>query len=141
MSNPIDFIRDFLIYVNKEGIYDKFDKDTQKMVTSPGVEALIKEAESYLPKKLKGRAAANLMRDLNEDEREVLIQSAEEGRIIDLRRQFQEKMSVNRGAQGIVERLVTAFDKNDTSQLSELIFDAQALVKGVENVEPIEGEE
>lgn len=134
LSNPMNFIRDFLNYIEKEGIYDKFDPDTQKMITSPGVEALIKEAETYLPKKLKPLEAANLMRDLTEDERTRLIEADEQNRIVDMRKHFQLKMSKNKGAQGLIEKLVQAVDTGDNSQAAQIIEDARALVHGPENV-------
>lgn len=134
-NRPMDFIRDFLNYVNKEGIYDKFDKDTQQMVTSPGVEALIKEAQSYLPKKLGKGEAAKLMRNLSDEEREKLIAAAEDDRVIDLRKTFQRKMSENGGAQGIVTQLVEALESGDNSLVGEAIENAQNLVKGLKNPE------
>jgi hypothetical protein len=137
-NNPMNFIRDFLNYVDKEGIYDQFDKDTQKMVTSAGVEALIKEAKSYLPEKLKPLEAAKRMRDLNEDERDQLIKDADEARIIDLRKRFQKKMSINQGAQGIVARLVEAVKAQDNVKLGEVLLDAKSLVDGPENLENFE---
>lgn len=132
LSQQMDFIRDFLNYVNHVGIFDEFDKEQQKMITSPGVQSLIKQAEACLPEKLKPRQAANAMRDLTDSEREKLIADAEEGRIIDMRKAFQLKMSKNGGAMGIVERIVAAAEGDEN--IAEVLQDARALVHGPENV-------
>lgn len=134
LTRPVDFVRDFLNYVEKVGIFDEFDRDTQKMVTSSGVQSLIKEAQTCLPEKLKPRQAAQRMRDLNDAEREQLIKEAEDGRILDMRKTFQDKMSKNGGAQGIIARLVDALEGEENPNLEEIILDAKALVKGPEHV-------
>jgi hypothetical protein len=138
-SSPMDFIRDFLNYVNKEGIYDKFDKESQQMVTSPGVEALIKAAEACLPKKLGKGEAARLMRDLSEEERDMLIKNSEEERVIDLRETFRKKIALNGGAQGIVKRLVEAIETGDPLEMRDILLDAKGLVDGAETAEQIRG--
>jgi hypothetical protein len=138
LSKPIDFVRDFLNYVEKVGIFDEFDKESQKMITSAGVQSLIQEARSCLPEKLKPVQAANRMRDLNEAERDALIQSSEKERVIDMRKEFQKKMSENGGAMGIVERLVETVENSDMGDITEILQDAKALIKGPENVEPLE---
>lgn len=129
----MNFIHMFLKYVDSQGIYDEFDKDSQKMVTSAGVQALIKEAATYVPAKLKPLQAANAMRDLTDAERDKLIQDSDQERIVDLRRGFQLRMSENKGAQGIVERLVEATQNPDVN-LTDIILDAQALVNGPEHI-------
>lgn len=135
MSRPIDFIRDFIRYIENEGIYDEFDPETQRMRTSAGVEALIKEAYSYMPEKLKAGEAMARMRDLTDAQRNKLIEDAEADRVIDLRKEFQLKMSRNGGAQGIVERLVNVLDSGSPQDINNILADAQAFVKGPENVE------
>ena len=132
--NPLDFVRDFLAYVEKVGIYDQFDADTQKMVTSPGVQKLIKDAATYLPEKLKPAEAAHRMRDLTVAERNRMIEQADAGRVLDLRKQFQEKMRRNGGAQGIVRRIAEATRTDNKIALLEALADARALEHGPENV-------
>lgn len=134
MSNSLDFIRYFLAYVENVGIYDEFDKDTQKMVTSNGVESLIKEAQSYLPEKLKPLAAANRMRNLSDAHRDTLIAIAEADKIIDMRQAFQKKMSINGGAQSIVKHILDAIDAQDEESFKEALQDAKALVDGPETI-------
>lgn len=137
MSNPIDFVRDFIRYVDSHGIYDEFDRDTQKMVTSVGVQSLIKDAHNCLPEKLKPREAAARMRDLSEAERDKLLEDADKERVVDMRKHFQKKMSENGGAQGIIQRLVNALETNDGQSAASALTDARALVFGPENVENI----
>lgn len=134
MANPLDFVRDFLAYIEKVGIYDQFDAETQKMTTSPGVQKLIKDAHTYLPEKLKPLEAATRMRDLTDAERDQMIKTADADRVVDLRKKFQRKMSLNGGALGIVERITHAVDVNDTDELAKAFLDAKALVDGPENV-------
>jgi len=130
----MNFIRDFLNYVEKVGIFDEYDRDTNKMKTSAGVEALIKEARSYLPPKLKGIEAAAKMRDLDPDMRDQLIQQDEEKRIIDMRTEFARRQAENGGAQGLLKRLVDAVERGDTIAVKEVHKDALGIVKGGEHV-------
>lgn len=133
MSKTMDFIRDFLKYVETVGIYDEYDKEAQKMVTSKGVLNLVERAQACLPEKLTNLQAANKMRDLSEEERARLIQESEDGRVIDMRKHFQQKMSQNGGAYGLVERFVAALETSH-EDLPKVILDAQALIRGPENV-------
>lgn len=134
-SNPMDFVRDFLNYVDKEGIYDYFDRDSQKMTTSPGVLALIKDARSYLPPKLKGGQAAVLMKDLPEELRDKLIEKSDRERVLDLRTAFARKQAENGGARGVLERLVTSVHEGfDQEEFEEILRDAKGLVAGPESV-------
>ncbi len=128
-NNPLNFIRDFLAYVNKVGIYDEFDKDAQKMVTSQGVEALIKEAQRYMPDTLKPMAASLRMRDLTDDERDRAIADSEAGRIIDMRQEFQRRMAKNKGAVGLLEKLIEASETGNYEGLEVIMEDAKTLVE------------
>ncbi len=129
LSNPTLFISEFLKYVETVGIYDEFDKDAGKMVTSQGVQSLIKSAKSYLPAKLKPAAACILMRDLTDDERDKAIADSEAGRIIDMRKEFQRRMSKNNGAQGLLAQLVDAAERGDFTSLEDIMADAKILVE------------
>lgn len=134
-SNPMDFVRDFLNYVEKEGVYDHFDRDSQKMVTSPGVQVLIKDARSYLPPKLKGKQAATLMRDLPDEMREKLIEKSDRERVVDLRTAFARKQAENGGARGVLERLVASVNEGfDQEEFEKILRDAKGLVAGPETV-------
>lgn len=134
MSNPVDFIRDFLKHVKKVGIYDEFDKDSQKMVTSKEITALIKQAEACLPEKIGNMEAANRMRNLTIAERDKLIADADAERIVDMRKEFQKKMSINGGAQGLLAKLVEADAAGDDEAVADIIEDAIALMKEAENI-------
>jgi hypothetical protein len=134
LSQQMDFIRDFLNYIEHVGIYDEYDKEANKMVTSPGVLSLIKQAEACLPEKLKPGQACARMRDLSPDLRDKLIAEAEQDKVIDMRREFQLKMSKNGGALGIVEQLVAAYEGSRSEDFSRVIENARALVHGPENV-------
>jgi hypothetical protein len=131
----MDFVRDFLNYVEKEGVYDHFDRDSQKMVTSPGVQVLIKDARSYLPPKLKGKQAATLMRDLPDEMREKLIEKSDRERVVDLRTAFARKQAENGGARGVLERLVASVNEGfDQEEFEKILRDAKGLVAGPETV-------
>lgn len=133
LSNPVDFIRDFLKYTKKVGIFDEFDKDKQQMVTSAGVTALIKQAQACLPEKIGNLEAATRMRNLTDAERDKLIADAEDARVVDMRKEFQRRMSVNGGAQGLLAKLVEANATGDNEAIGEVLEDATALLREVEN--------
>ncbi len=134
LSNPINFIRAFLHYVDTVGIFDEYDKTHGKMITSAGVLKLISDAHSHMPEKLKPMAAMSRMRDLTDVERDLAIADAEKGRVIDMRKEFQSRMSKNNGAQGILVRLVTDIENGNMSNMDEVILDAKRLIEGPENV-------
>ena len=119
----LDFIRDFLKYVEKVVIYDEYDKETNKMKTSVGVLNLIKQAKESMPEELSGGEAAALMKDLSDDHRDSLIKSAGD-RVYDARTQFARKMASNAGARGLLEQIV----KSDGSNMHELLETAHTFV-------------
>jgi hypothetical protein len=132
-DNPMNFIKQFLAYVDNVGIYDEYDAEANKMVMSDGVQTLVKDAISYLPEKLKPLTAAVRMRQLTDAERDRRINEAHEGIVIDLRQHFQEKMSKNGGAYGLVKDLVEAVEHEDHEKLAQIMIDAQSLIKGPES--------
>ncbi len=134
ISNPMDFIRTFIKFFDSEGIYDEFDQESQKMQTSAGVMALVKEARSYLPVPLKPMAAARAMRELPEGLRDQLIKNNEDKRVIDMRAHFARKQATNGGNQEVVRKIVDMFDRGDFTAMEEVITTAKALVDGPETV-------
>lgn len=131
----MDFIRDFLKYVDKVGIFDEYDKDTNKMKTSSGVEALIKQARQLMPEELSGREAGLRMTELSEAHRDALIKAAGP-RVVDLRTEFAKKMAMNGGAHKLLTDIVEAVHCGD--DINELIETADTFVHANED-ETFEG--
>lgn len=125
-NEAMRFVADFLALVNSQGIYDEFDKASNKMKTSTAVETLIKRAKVLLPELGKGQAA-KLMRDLTEDERSESI--AEADNVIDLRDRFRKDMSVNGGARGLLEKLVKLSKEGTVAEVEEVLKLANEFVE------------
>lgn len=125
-NDAMRFVADFLALVNTQGIYDEFDRTSNKMKTSNAVEGLIKRAQELLPTLGKGQAA-KLMRDLTEDERTDSIEASDN--VVDLRKEFTKKMSQNGGARGLLEKIVVLSKDGNTSDLQEAITLANEFVE------------
>lgn len=115
-SNAEKFVSNFLDYIYKYDIHDEFDKRTQKMVRSAGVQALVKEAEAVFPKRADdGKAETD---KLTVDELESAIDAS--NNVIDRRDVFSRKIQKNGAARGLLER-VLAGDKDAVDMARELI--------------------
>lgn len=125
-KDPMEFIHNFISYANSEGIYDEYDKDSNKMKTSAGMQALINSAKEFFPELPKGATAA-LMRNLTEDERNKAIEGTP--KVIDMRAEFAKKMSANEGARGLVTQLAEASKTNDVMEMARIITMAQTFTE------------
>jgi hypothetical protein len=130
MNDAMDFIRDFLKFVESEGIYDEFDKDTNKMVTSSGVATLIKRAKEIMPPVLSNREASAQMRELTDEERDRLITNSGD-RIVDLRTAFAKKMAKNGGSHVLLEKIVGTMKAG--GDMYDLIMEADTFVNASED--------
>ena len=99
------FVTEFLDYVEKYDIFDEFDKRTQKMARSAGVDALIKKASGVFPPRVKvGQIENALVKDMD-----VTIEGAKN--ILDKRDVFARKIRDNGAARGLLEKVMTGDEK------------------------------
>ena len=103
-NKAMDLLAELVAYYDTEGIYDEYEKESDKMVTSSGVYNIIKQARAILPERLKGEDAGRKMRDMPEDTKTKEIEATD--KVIDARTIFSQKMAKNKGAQGLLAKLV-----------------------------------
>jgi hypothetical protein len=99
-SEAEKFVTDFLDYVYEHDILDKLNKQTQRMERSPGVQALVKQAEAVFPSRIKRGQEAPALTD---SERQEAIESA--SNVVDTREMFSKKMQQNGGARKLLRAL------------------------------------
>lgn len=123
--SPMRFCYMFVEFFENHGIFDEFDAEQNRMVSSKGVRSLYEIAKELLPERLANDEAAEKMRDLSDDEREFLIGSDEEGVVVDMRDYFAEEMSRNGGARGLLHQLAEAHAAGDAQTVIELLDTAK----------------
>jgi hypothetical protein len=99
------------MYINDE-LASEFDKQKNRMVNSAKLIEIMEAVKEVIPEKLDPKQAAEAMRRLEEKDREEAIKAAENV-VIDMRKQFQLKMSENGGALGLTKKLVKALEEDD----------------------------
>ena len=110
------FVTEFLDYVEKYDIFDEFDKRSQKMVRSAGVDALIKKAASVFPGRVK---IGQLENDaISKVTKSIIIEEAPN--IIDRRDLFSRKVQENGSARGLLEKVLLG-DKKAIILARELV--------------------
>lgn len=101
-SEAEKFVTAFLDYVYKYDIQDEFDKKTQKMIRSPGVEALVKQAESVFPARADdGKTETD---KLSKEEVDAVIEN--NSVVVDRRDVFSRKIQENGASQGLLRRVL-----------------------------------
>lgn len=123
-DKSMEFIASFIKYFDKEGIYDSYDKDSNTMVTSPGVQKLIEEARLFFPDMKNGRSA-KAMRELTEEERDRAVVGND--KIVDCRKLFARKIAANNGRRGLLTQVLEAAEAQDMVRLAELKETVQTL--------------
>lgn len=116
----------YTMYVDGE-LNNEFDKTKNRMTTSAQLDALMKDVKSVLPEELSPLEAAKRMRNLPEPEVDAAIE-ASNGKVVDMRKEFARKMSINRGAIGLTEQLVTAMKVNDHESIENVMSLMKELV-------------
>lgn len=127
MLDPIDLL--IAIHNMYEGglLAAEFDKQKNKMVNSDQLISIMSDVEKLIPAKMEPRQAADAMRRMEEQERDAAIKAAED-KVIDMRKQFQIKMSENGGALGLTRKLVEAIENGDIVAAGQITMDMQELV-------------
>lgn len=86
----------------------------------PELEAIMKQVANLLPEDLSPLEAARKMRALEEEERVRAIKESND-KIIDMRKQFLEKMVANKGALGLSMKLVSAIERGSQHEIDEVV--------------------
>ena len=97
-SEAEKFVTDFIDYVNQHNILDQFNKRTQKMERSPGVDALVKQAMSIFPDRQKGPTK------LSNPELDEAIKAAPN--VVDTRSMFARRTQENGGVRAMLRAIV-----------------------------------
>lgn len=96
------FVTRFLDYVQVYDIKDFFNKSTQTMERSPGIQALITEAESVFPTRvISGKTVTDA---IDAEVVEELINTSPN--VIDSREVFSRKIKDAGAARGLLERVI-----------------------------------
>lgn len=122
MSDPLGFIARLLNYYKSEGIFDEYDKDSNKMKTSAGIHSLMTEAQSFFPDMPKGEPA-RLMRELTPEQRAVSV--ADNDKVIDRRDLFAKKMQENGSSRGLLIKMTEALESGDSTAFAEYLQEAK----------------
>lgn len=85
------FVTQFIDYVEKHDIKDEFNKRTQKMERSPGVEALIRDAKKVFPERIGTEGTDKLSQD------EIAEAIEASPNVIDTQEMFGRKIQMNGG--------------------------------------------
>lgn len=117
-SDAEKFVTRFLDYVYKYDILDDFDVKNQKRVRSPGVQALIEQAEKVFPPRKKGVVAADEMAELTEEQRSEAIEASED--VVDMRAEFAKRTARNGGLRAIL-RQIMAGDPEGYTRAAEFL--------------------
>lgn len=126
MKNPIELLIELhKMFMNGE-LAAEFNSKRNKMVNSDKLRALMSEVEQVIPASMEPLSAAQAMRNL--EDRDAAIEAAED-KVVDMRKEFQLKMSQNGGALGLAKQLVEAMNNSDTSRAADILFDMEELVK------------
>lgn len=100
-SEAEKFVTEFLDYVEAYDILDKLNRQTQKMERSPGVAALIKQAESVFPKRADdGKAETDKLTSEQIDEA-----IAASPNVLPTREMFSRKVQASGGTRDMLRRL------------------------------------
>lgn len=119
--SPMRFVLAFLEVVENYGIFDEFDAEQNKMVTSEPVKDLIEMARLIAPEEIDNHEAAARMRELSDAERDFLVENDDEGVVVDMRDYFHKEMARNNGARGVLMQLHYARQSGDKEEINRLL--------------------
>jgi microcompartment protein CcmL/EutN len=105
------------MYDNGE-LASEYDTKRNKMVNSLELIAIMEDVKELIPEALSPIEAAREMRQLEEKERQKAIEESKR-KVIDMRKHFQNKMSLNGGALGLTEMLIHGLESNDLDTVNE----------------------
>lgn len=120
------------MYLNGE-LATEYNKTHNRMVNSEQVDMIMAEVEELIPEKLEPLKAAEAMRKMEENARNLAIKESED-KVIDMRQHFQIKMSENGGALGLTKQLIKALEDDDFMTIGAITMSMKELVEQSEQV-------
>lgn len=120
------------MYLNGE-LATEYSKTHNTMVNSERVDMIMAEVEELIPEKLEPLKAAEAMRRMEENARNIAIKESE-NKVIDMRQHFQIKMSENGGALGLTKQLIKALEEDDLLTIGAITMSMKELVEQSEQV-------
>lgn len=120
ITDPLEIMTEIVKMYDNGELAAEYDKDYNRMVNSARVRKLAEAARAFMPPRLEGDEAAKAMRSLPEDQVNEAIASSG-SKVADLRKEFQLKMSRNRGALGLAVRLANAETEEEKNEILTLI--------------------
>jgi len=126
MTNAIELLIDLHKMFQNGELAAEFNSKRNKMVNSDKLKAVMAEVEKVIPvSSMEPRSAANAMRNL--EDRDEAIEAAGD-KVVDMRKEFQLKMSQNGGALGLTKQLVEAIETADFTKVALVTADMMELV-------------
>lgn len=120
------------MYLNGE-LATEYNRTHNRMVNSEQVDMIMAEVEELIPEKLEPLKAAEAMRKMEENARNLAIKESED-KVIDMRQHFQIKMSENGGALGLTKQLIKALEEDDLLTIGAITMSMKELVEQSEQV-------
>jgi citrate lyase alpha subunit len=120
------------MYLNGE-LATEYNRTHNRMVNSEQVDMIMAEVEELIPEKLEPLKAAEAMRKMEENARNLAIKESED-KVIDMRQHFQIKMSENGGALGLTKQLIKALEDDDFMTIGAITMSMKELVEQSEQV-------
>jgi hypothetical protein len=118
MRDPIELLIELYTMYDNGELASEYDTKRNKMINSLELIAIMEEVEELIPEALTPIEAAREMRQLEEKERQRAIEESKQ-KVIDMRKHFQNKMSLNGGALGLTEMLIRGLESNDLDTVNE----------------------
>jgi hypothetical protein len=118
MRDPIELLIELYTMYDNGELASEYDTKRNKMINSLELIAIMEDVEELIPEALSPIEAAREMRQLEEKERQKAIEESKQ-KVIDMRKHFQNKMSLNGGALGLTEMLIRGLESNDLDTVNE----------------------
>ncbi len=118
MRDPIELLIELYTMYDNGELASEYDTKRNKMINSLELIAIMEDVEELIPEALTPIEAAREMRQLEEKERQKAIEESKQ-KVIDMRKHFQNKMSLNGGALGLTEMLIRGLESNDLDTVNE----------------------
>jgi hypothetical protein len=118
MRDPIELLIELYTMYDNGELASEYDTKRNKMINSLELIAIMEDVEELIPEALTPIEAAREMRQLEEKERQKAIEESKR-KVIDMRKHFQNKMSLNGGALGLTEMLIRGLESNDLDTVNE----------------------
>lgn len=120
MDKSYELLRQLYRLYAEGQLCSQYNMELNVMEDIPELVTIMKEVATVLPEDLSPLEATRKMRALEEEERSRAIKESK-NKIIDMRKQFLEKMVANKGALGLSMKLVSAIERDSHNEIDEVI--------------------